>query len=203
MDSLEILFTGTGRCATGYFAKLLTSLGTPCGHEFLFNVQQGDFALHPAESSWLAAPFIQSSPHLSSTKIVHIVREPAACIRSLALYLYSDARGSETYENFSRQHNSDLVNWNEPVHLAASHWYEWNSMIEKQSEGHDYFVYKLGIDPITDLLEKLSIQYENKPMFEDKKYNHRPQNYIPEVHLEDLPDQLRENVIKLSKHYGF
>lgn len=36
VDKLKYLVVGTGRCGTVYMAKLLTSLGLPCGHESIF-----------------------------------------------------------------------------------------------------------------------------------------------------------------------
>lgn len=37
MAKLKFIVTGTGRCGTVYFAKLLTSLGIVCGHETIFS----------------------------------------------------------------------------------------------------------------------------------------------------------------------
>lgn len=42
---LQYLVTGTGRCGTVYLAKLLTSLGIPCGHESIFDYQGLDSAV--------------------------------------------------------------------------------------------------------------------------------------------------------------
>lgn len=35
-ESLDYIVTGTGRCGTVYLAKLLSSIGIPCGHETIF-----------------------------------------------------------------------------------------------------------------------------------------------------------------------
>lgn len=35
--NLRFVVVGTGRCGTGYLAKVLTKLGIPCGHEAIFN----------------------------------------------------------------------------------------------------------------------------------------------------------------------
>lgn len=37
MKQLDYLVVGTGRCGTVYMARLLTSLGIPCGHESVFD----------------------------------------------------------------------------------------------------------------------------------------------------------------------
>lgn len=41
---LKYLVTGTGRCGTVYAARLLTSLGVPCGHEAIFKADGLDRA---------------------------------------------------------------------------------------------------------------------------------------------------------------
>jgi hypothetical protein len=45
MKKLEYLIVGTGRSGTVFYAKLLTSLGIPCGHESFFNYQDIDGAI--------------------------------------------------------------------------------------------------------------------------------------------------------------
>jgi len=37
MINLKYIITGTGRCGTVFLARLLTSVGVPCGHETIFN----------------------------------------------------------------------------------------------------------------------------------------------------------------------
>ena len=42
---LKYLITGTGRCGTVYLARLLTSVGIPCGHESIFDFNGWDIAV--------------------------------------------------------------------------------------------------------------------------------------------------------------
>lgn len=42
---LKYLVVGTGRCGTVFMARLLTSLGIPCGHESIFNWQGIEYAV--------------------------------------------------------------------------------------------------------------------------------------------------------------
>ncbi len=115
MDVLKYLVTGTGRCGTVYFAKLLTSLGIPCGHESIFDWQGIDGALkrlnheepkvlseisqynckspnwiNPdtiiAESSYMAAPYLDHEI-FKETYIVHVVRNPVDVVNSFCNYL--------------------------------------------------------------------------------------------------------------------
>lgn len=115
MDILKYLVVGTGRCGTVYFAKLLTSLGIPCGHESIFDWRGIDGALkrlnheepkvlseisqyncnspnwiNPetivAESSYMSAPFLKHEI-FQETMIVHVVRNPIAVVNSFCNYL--------------------------------------------------------------------------------------------------------------------
>jgi hypothetical protein len=45
MKELKYIIVGTGRCGTVYVARLLTSMGIPCGHESIFNYQDIEVAL--------------------------------------------------------------------------------------------------------------------------------------------------------------
>jgi len=45
MHNLKYLVTGTGRCGTVFMAKLLTSIGIPCGHESIFNHENEEAVL--------------------------------------------------------------------------------------------------------------------------------------------------------------
>ena len=44
MKKLQCVIVGTGRCGTVYMARLLTSLGLPCGHECCFDWRGLDYA---------------------------------------------------------------------------------------------------------------------------------------------------------------
>ncbi|RDJ35112.1 MAG: hypothetical protein DWQ19_09770 [Crenarchaeota archaeon] len=106
MNKLNFIVTGTGRCGTVYLAKLLTSVGIPCGHESIFRCKGGvetfperlkhqvfistrsteyeNWLTTPfvkADSSYLSAPFL-NDPLLKDTKIIHLVRNPIRVIFS-------------------------------------------------------------------------------------------------------------------------
>lgn len=44
MSGFNTIITGTGRCGTGYFAKLLNSMGISCGHESVFDLSGVEIA---------------------------------------------------------------------------------------------------------------------------------------------------------------
>lgn len=86
-SSVELIVTGTGRCGTGYAAKMLTACGLPTGHKDLYNPKvlyagaPETTAGMPGESSWLAAPDVPVLPQ--RIKVVHIVRDPLEVVRSM------------------------------------------------------------------------------------------------------------------------
>ena len=43
--SLKFIVTGTGRCGTVFFAKMLSSAGLPCGHESIFDYSADDIII--------------------------------------------------------------------------------------------------------------------------------------------------------------
>ena len=55
---MRVLITGTGRCGTGWMARALTAAGAPCGHEAAFTARGHGDCDWVAESSWLAAPYL-------------------------------------------------------------------------------------------------------------------------------------------------
>lgn len=65
MIDLKYIVTGTGRCGTVYMAKLLTSLGIPCGHETIFDYDGID-----AAKTRILEPVSLSISHLSSIEYI-------------------------------------------------------------------------------------------------------------------------------------
>lgn len=108
MAPLRYLIVGTGRCGTVYLARLLTSLGIPCGHERVFTGGDVDACIEAmrsegrnsacsascghdlaqygaaevvAESSYLAAPFLDDK-RLRTCRVIHVVRHPVRVLLS-------------------------------------------------------------------------------------------------------------------------
>jgi len=123
---LKYLVTGTGRCGTVYMARLLTSLGIPCGHESVFDSSGVEYAIDRlsgnrplvlshisqfncnaenwleletimAESSYMAAPFLDHEC-LRDTIIIHIVRHPVRVVNSFCNY-HGYFRAANAQEN--------------------------------------------------------------------------------------------------------
>lgn len=90
---LKYLITGTARSGTGFMAELFNSNGIPCTHEKVFRVANhtlpeyynvtGRVRNKTAESSWLAAPFVEELVQLRpQLKVVQVVRDPIKVIQS-------------------------------------------------------------------------------------------------------------------------
>ena len=126
MRQLKYLVTGTGRCGTVYLSRLLTSLGTPCGHESIFGVYGLMFALRrlavldpcynslsssrdgeqgriidlpDAEASYMAAPYLASGLFHNCDKVIHLVRNPLEVVNSFVNGLRYFASQNTIWEN--------------------------------------------------------------------------------------------------------
>lgn len=99
MADKKYIFTGTGRCGTGYVAALLTEAGYPCGHEEVFGpgtaattswsdtLGKTDHRLKH-ESSWYALGTC------TYVNVVHVTRNPDDVVRSLcATRVFEDLTG--------------------------------------------------------------------------------------------------------------
>lgn len=109
---MQLIVSGTGRCGTVYLARLLTSLGIPCGHESIFTPHDLIVALNKIKNrsfnlsncsmydaltkkklktKWVdpktivADSSFMSAPfleHFSEVPLIHLVRNPLAVITS-------------------------------------------------------------------------------------------------------------------------
>jgi len=142
-STLDVCVTGTGRCGTGYFSRLLSLVGLACGHEEIFSLGGLERAKvnlwnKPhlvADSSWLAAPFL-SSLMLQDAIIVHLVRHPRLVIESAVrkgAFASPNIRG---YSEYSVTHLPDLGEYVEdPASAEAFRYVHWNALIEREAAG--------------------------------------------------------------------
>ena len=157
MIKLNYLVTGTGRCGTLYMAKLLSSIGIPCGHEsvFTFNgyehakqVLNNDLPIKnsfisllngtewfdpedmQAESSYMAAPFLKTDL-LKNTKIIHLVRHPFLVINSFvnAINYFKSEVPSNVWETFIYSQCPELKEPMAQYDRAALYYVLWNKKI--------------------------------------------------------------------------
>lgn len=119
MTELELLVVGTGRSGTGFLSKVLTEAGLPCSHEGRFGPRGLIESDDPAESSWLAVPYLE----VLSVPTVLVWRDPIAVVRSLLGIRFFETPGP--YRDFALRHEPDLEGL--PVVRAALEWWiRWN-----------------------------------------------------------------------------
>jgi hypothetical protein len=154
----HVLVTGCARSGTGYTAALLTRLGLACGHERVFAPQalrragggRWDVApawpAHlPAESSWLAVPFLGVLPR--GTLVVHQLRHPLAVMRSnLRIGFFTTP---SDYLDFALAHAPGLA-WGAPLERAARYWLEWNARIEREVAAHGLRCLSLRLEELDE-----------------------------------------------------
>jgi len=129
---LKFLVTGTGRCGTGYIARLLTESGLLCTHEKVFGPRGIEKPSRKplGDSSWLAAPYLNNFPG----PIIHIVRHPLAVLNSLyGTGLFSGV-GVQPYTGFANSYLShETANIEEPILKSCMFMVEWIDMITKHA----------------------------------------------------------------------
>src|SRR5690606_17811422 len=122
---MRVLITGTGRCGTGWMARALTAAGAPCGHEAAFTARRHGDCDWVAESSWLAAPYLD---RLDGVYVVHLVRDP---LKTIALRAATPTfRPRLTFHGrFAVHHAPDILRGHDRVERSAWHWECWTRII--------------------------------------------------------------------------
>lgn len=207
-----LLGTGTGRCGTGYFAQVLHSVGIQCSHEGVFGADtleetvqklavRTDPANHwwgwEAESSWLAPPFLDR-PELEGVTVVHLVREPKKVIDS-QMRIRAFTEGDNHWRRWQLQWLPELEDRPE-VEQAALFYVRWNRMIEAHKPPLRYRVDK---DSILELLDLLGVDWRDKEVYRNKRYNSRAGWGPSDVDLDGLPEPLRGELREMSEGYGY
>ena len=208
----EIVVSGTGRCGTGYIAQVLSSAGRPCTHEGVFNRQGWEYAWEQmqlrianphwdfhAESSWLAAPFLDK-PELEDATVVHLVRHPKDVLDSfLRLMVYTHPTYGPYYKWMAEK--IPQIEALERPEDRAAYWYiKLNQMVERRAD----ITHRVEDDP-RDLLDKLGIEhYWDKELFNNRKYNARPGYGPSNVMPEDISiPALHTELLRMTERYGY
>jgi hypothetical protein len=201
-----VIITGTGRCGTGYVAKLLTSAGIQCGHEDIFSFDGWTGARErlaktdlDADSSWLAAPFLD---RLNGATIVHLVRHPKPTIdsfRRIGFFNPRWHRAHHYYARFARQHLPEAWDYRMTKMRAAHFYVGWNRMIEELAP--DAVFHRIE-DGGPALLDKLGIEHDGD-LFNDASYNHRDGMVVSDVDLTALWEPCRSMIAEMAERYGY
>lgn len=207
-------------------ARLLTSLGVPCGHECVFNrfgmdnvvmlledpskirtslVSGEGWLSHEdvvADSSYMAAPYL-SSPLLADTKIIHAVRHPLKVISSFVkdLNYFLGTQLKTSYETFIYGKIPELYQEMRPVERACIFYVKWNEMIETLSRDAAYFRFRIE-DKTDELIKFLNVETCDG-VFRDRKANTMQTGKRPFL-LKDLPDGvIKDEFVAMGERYGY
>lgn len=124
-----LIATGTGRSGTGYMSQLLD-----IGHEHTFTVEG---IRHPMthDSSVFASRYIDL--HLGDAYKLHVVREPTACITSLArgpVFGLAEPVMANRYREWCRSQWPEVYGQPHPLLRAAWWWYVVNRHVEQYAD---------------------------------------------------------------------
>lgn len=210
MRPFWLLGTGTGRCGTGYFARVLSSVGVQCSHEGVFGPDSHEQTMEriatridpantwwgwEAESSWLAAPYL-GLPELEGVTVVHLVRHPKKVIDSQMRIRAFEGKHPRFHE-WQMRHLPELEGL-PPLHQAALFYVRWNQMIEPHAD------IRWQIEGgILRLLDMLDIDWHDKEIYQDRRHNSRAGWGQSDVDLDGLPEPLRSDLQEITTRYGY
>lgn len=121
----RFVIVSTARAGSTYIAKLLTEAGIPCAHEGFFTPSGFHRRFfYRGDSSFVAVPYLENNPGLTTGPILHQVRHPLDVINSLSgIGFFEFSKTKSPFRRFVRAHFSltgdiliDYMRW----------WVEWN-----------------------------------------------------------------------------
>lgn len=193
---LKYLITGTGRCGTKSVGTVFCYAGLPCGHEHYFKWGGGmpdlDDGRFVAESSWLAAPFLDQLP--SDITIIHVVRDPIDTIQSLHKLNIWGNIGHAGYNLFVRRKLPSMDNYESLVDKTFHFYVEWNKMIEPYA--HIFHHIEDGPEV---LFEKLGLPTDNL-WWGATNHGGWPRTTIEEM---DVDQELKRQFCEMALRYGY
>ncbi len=223
-NKLWFVVVGTGRCGTVYFAKLLSEVGLPCGHERLFgpaglqgalnfNAHNSDVAAHSglhtynyyvAESSYMAVPYLDHKI-LQSATVIHAVRNPIKVILSFHNKLqYWHSSQLNKWESFIASHLPDIHNAGSPLDKCCYYVTRWNRLIEMSALDRKYHRVRLedGTENLLKFLGGKKIELPPSNTFEEWTQR-KPSLRVPAEEKDILGGRFGKEVLKLMEDYGY
>lgn len=199
------IFTGTGRCGTGYVSKVLQSAGIRCGHEDVFNRAGWEHAAHKmgyghweADASWLAAPWLSRvREEFPNVCVVHLVRHPRDVIASwLSNGVFGGAFGPWLKWAVGHLEGWPLDAGEEDV--AAWYFCEWTQLVESYADRR--IRVEDGPFSIFEAMEMTVSPIEG--VFDDTRYNHRAEIVrVPD--LRELREPWCSAMLEWCEEWGY
>jgi hypothetical protein len=229
VKKLKYIITGTGRCGTCFFAKFLTSVGVPCGHEYIFGPQLDDVPVKLkrersklsavsqegvpkwvdestiiADSSLLAAPYLDHRM-LKNCKIIHLARDPLLVISSFVLDggYFVGYCPKDIWEYFIYTHVPELTAKMSAIERAVNYYIEWNKLIEEKAQGKERLFFRIDRDDLSKAMDFLEINPSLLPIsFSDKTCNTWKKR-SHDVTYEEIPQPARNQLREIAERYGY
>jgi len=215
MIKLQLIGVGTGRCGTRYVAKLLSSAGLLCGHEYFFSYSgliearrrlNQERNAYVGDTSWLAVPLLDS-PELRDALVIHIVRHPKKVIESM---LRAPPGLAPPYDAYLRRHLPILWAYDEEIDRDVLRYVGWNKWIERLcADGRPYIRYRVEDGPMALFELMREVGAVNKlpsegDLFSNTKCNTKG---AEREHVEADPDtinfMLRVQLKGITQEYGY
>ncbi len=180
---MRLVITGTGRCGTGYVAKVLQNCESiTAGHEFVFGPHGPDPKRDvTVDVSWLAIPYLPQVRHEMNIGLLY--RHPAAVISSFLGIGFFDR--NSMYLDFMRNYVPDIENM-EPFD-AACHWY-----VASNQHALNYAHFVTNIDSVAweKIVRALHLNASELAAAipaVSQTYNHRAR---ADIDLDDIPGEV-------------
>jgi len=205
----KYLITGTGRCGSRFMAKVFASAGVPCGHEAIFSAgglaeAYGRVKGTPAESSWMAAPYLDN-PLLENATIVHLVRHPKHVIQSWKIFADDDKPANQEYADLAYRTLPDLRKCDDQFDRAAMFYVRWNQMIERLV-GDRLIRWRVEDDP-QGLMDKLGIDTEGRRLYSNVRehtYAAPTAGALVKFELDKVSSpEIRAELLGMCERYGY
>jgi hypothetical protein len=229
---LKFIVTGTGRSGTVYMARVLTSLGVPCGHESVFTQDKerkimgrlygfveptiSDVADNHgwleiselvADSSYMAVPYL-GHEEIQEIPVIHVVREPLSVISSFVKdlkyfqLLEDNEFNAQGWEDWMYSQVTEINMYETPLERACCFWTTWNQRIEDACKDRPYYFKRVEEAFKPDFFEFLGIR-EQEVKFRNKKTN-TMRKRDRDFSIEEIPDgKAKEDFLAMRKRYGY
>lgn len=216
----KLIVTGTGRCGTAWVANFLNQLQVGIGHERI--IHPGYLPPAPGvdmlpeglrgESSWMAVPHL---PRLrdQGADVVHLVREPMACISSLLnTGLFNDEVPEAFIEYAKWLRDYMPIPYDDPLLRTVYYYITWNEEIEKYAQFRMRIEDSHDLPTLDGLLEVASTKFEDDSKLKAISLADTPAgfNRMPDhrrthnIDWKDIPDdELGAKLRAMAVRYGY
>ncbi len=167
-----------------------------------------DGSAYCAESSWMAAPFIDHHC-VKNAALIHNVRNPLLVVSSYVkdLRQFSEKPGNfAIFVEFIRLHAPEILEAPSEIERACLFWVKWNQLIldKAKQTGKRYLLARVEDGPSTELLDFLQVS----PALRDKAFSNTRINSWKrreaDLTLSDIPEgRIKNSFVKMAARLGY